>query len=165
MKIDTNLLVLDSNIFIDAHRRYYAFDIAPGFWKKLQEKAEGGLVKSISDVYDELQKGSKDRLADWAKESFLEYFEKCDATQVIAAYGDIINWAYNNYKQSAVAEFADVADSWLLAYAFANKATLVTNESKQGKTAKITIPDVCLQFGISYINVFDMLRELSIELL
>jgi hypothetical protein len=24
--------VLDANVFIEAHRRYYAFDIAPLFW-------------------------------------------------------------------------------------------------------------------------------------
>lgn len=24
--------VLDANVFIEAHRRYYAFDIAPFFW-------------------------------------------------------------------------------------------------------------------------------------
>lgn len=24
--------ILDANVFIEAHRRYYSFDIAPSFW-------------------------------------------------------------------------------------------------------------------------------------
>lgn len=46
--------VLDANIFIDAHRRYYAFDFAPGFWRVLIEQAEKGRVISIDRVRDEL---------------------------------------------------------------------------------------------------------------
>ena len=29
------LFVLDTNVFIQAHRRYYAQDVCPGFWECL----------------------------------------------------------------------------------------------------------------------------------
>ncbi|MCB5234334.1 MAG: DUF4411 family protein [Candidatus Cloacimonetes bacterium] len=164
MKLYTGLLILDTNIFIEAHRRYYAFDIAPGFWEKLKTKAEIGLVKSIINVYEELQRGSKDKLALWADESFFDHFVSCSADEVIAAYTEIINWANGIYSPAVVAEFAGIADGWLIAFAYANKTTLVTNESRQKRTSKITIPDVCKQFDIDYIDVYDMLRELGITL-
>ena len=30
------VFVLDTNIFIEAHRRYYAQDLCPGFWECLR---------------------------------------------------------------------------------------------------------------------------------
>jgi len=34
--------VLDANVFIEAARRYYAFDIAPPFWESLVQHAANG---------------------------------------------------------------------------------------------------------------------------
>jgi Zn-dependent peptidase ImmA (M78 family) len=36
--------VLDANVFIEAARRYYALDLAPGFWQKLTQYASAGAV-------------------------------------------------------------------------------------------------------------------------
>jgi len=33
--MDRSVYVLDANVFIEAARRYYAFDIAPKFWDTL----------------------------------------------------------------------------------------------------------------------------------
>lgn len=52
-----NLFALDANIFIAAHRSYYAFDIAPGFWNALLELAKEGKLVSIVQVEDDLKKG------------------------------------------------------------------------------------------------------------
>jgi hypothetical protein len=32
MTAGTEKYLLDSNVFIEAYRRYYSFDICPGFW-------------------------------------------------------------------------------------------------------------------------------------
>ena len=37
-------------MFIEAHRRYYAFDLAPKFWQALVEHACNGQVESIDRV-------------------------------------------------------------------------------------------------------------------
>ena len=47
------IYVLDANVFIDAAKRYYAFDIAPGFWDSLALLAQIGSVRSIDRVYQE----------------------------------------------------------------------------------------------------------------
>lgn len=56
------LYVLDANIFIEAARTYYSFDLAPPFWEFLKTKAHNGLLCSIDRVYDEIKLG-KDQLA------------------------------------------------------------------------------------------------------
>lgn len=42
--------VLDANVFIEAARRYYAFDLAPRFWESLEHHAANGRVRSIDRV-------------------------------------------------------------------------------------------------------------------
>jgi len=85
---------------------------------------------------------------------------------VTQAYTDIINWVFasNKYDLAAKNEFAGISDSWLIAYAKAFGAILVTNENKTKRTSKIPIPAVCRHFDVGYINTFKMLRRLSIKL-
>jgi len=58
--------VLDANVFIEAARRYYAFDVAPAFWNGLVHHAARGGIKSIDKIKQELERVSDD-LADWIK--------------------------------------------------------------------------------------------------
>ena len=82
------------------------------------------------------------------------------------AYTEIINWVNGEegYFASAKAEFAEVCDSWLCAYAMANNCILVTNENKQASRNKVPIPDICQRFGIEYINVFEVMRRIGVKL-
>ena len=59
------MYLADSNVLIEAKNRYYAFDIAPGFWVWLELAHAGSLVCSIEAVKDELLE-KDDELADWA---------------------------------------------------------------------------------------------------
>lgn len=34
--------LVDTNIFVDAHRRYYGFDIVPSFWEFLDHQFGSG---------------------------------------------------------------------------------------------------------------------------
>lgn len=170
---ESDLYVLDADVFIAAHRGYYAFDIAPGFWSSLVQEASLGHILSIHQVLEELNRGYNpkqpdeyDNLAIWANDKFRPYFFKTDDQLVTDAYTDIINWVYanNSYTESAKEEFARVSDSWLIAFAKANNAVLVTNENKTKKISKIPIPAICKQFNVEYINTFEMLRRLGIHL-
>lgn len=167
------LFVLDADVFIAAHRSYYAFDIAPGFWSSLLQHAGMKEISSINQVLEDLKKGydpknpdDYDVLAKWAMESFHPYCHKTDAPSVTKAYEQMINWVFNNpkYPIAAKSNFASISDSWLIAYAMAFNAILVTNENKLHRTSIIPIPAVCKHFGVSYINTFEMLRRLKIKL-
>ena len=69
--------VFDANVFIEAARRYYAFDLAPRFWESLVEHANNGRIESVDRVKQELERG-KDELAEWADSCFVHAFASTD---------------------------------------------------------------------------------------
>jgi hypothetical protein len=166
LRIMANKHLVDANIFITAHRQYYPFDLAPSFWDQIIEKASDKIV-IIEKVDKEIVKG-KDLLTDWYeshKSSFtlLTIPEK----EILTSYSKIINSINVNkqYKQSAKDEFAMIADSWLCAYGLAYDYTIVTLEKFDPDARKrIMIPNVCIEFGIKYIDLFNFMRQVSIRL-
>src|SRR5438067_590588 len=110
--------VLDANVFIEAANRYYAFDLAPGFWDSLVRHAASRQIQSIDPVRQELERG-KDELARWIKSDFSHAFASTDETDVFQSYGAIITWAQTQaqFSQAAKSDFASGADGWLVAFA------------------------------------------------
>jgi predicted nucleic acid-binding protein len=162
--------LLDANVFIEAARRYYAFDLVPTFWDVLIDLASNGRVASIDRVKDELlpsKEEQKDELAKWIEKHFSEAFASTNDGDVIRRYGKVMNWVKNQtqYNQAAKQEFARVADGWLVAYAMSKGHTLVTHEvPSQGSKKRVAIPDVCQAFNLNYLDTFRMLRDLGVRL-
>lgn len=160
--------VLDADVFIQAARDYYAFDLAPAFWKALVDHASNGHLLSIDRVKDEIELG-KDRLADWVAGTFNTWFASTNEADVLRAYGGVMRWAQAEmqYSDAAKAEFADTknADAWLIAYAQAKGVIVVTLEQPNPNVQRrIPIPNVCKALGISYLDSFAMLRALGVRL-
>lgn len=158
--------LLDANVFIEAARRYYAFDLVPTFWEVLVDLASNGIVESIDRVKDELLRG-KDDLAEWVEAHFSDAFASTDDGEVIKSYGEIIAWAagQTRYHRAAKDQFADGADGWLVAYAHCKGRTLVTHEVlNETIKSKLPIPNVCQAFNVSYLDTFRMLRELGVRI-
>ncbi len=158
---------LDANIFIEAHRRYYSFDLVPAFWSYLVDIA-GESVRSIDRIFNEElvddEKAPEDRLAQWAVNEASFIFESTDEVEIVEAYKKIMMWALNQeqFKDEAKHEFADDPDAWVIAYAEVRGYVVVTHETYEPNIRrKIKIPNVCEEFDIPYINTFDMLRELG----
>ncbi len=158
--------VLDANVFIEAHRTYYGFDLCPGFWNALRLHHAAKRVFSIDRVRMELAQG-KDALSDWARDKAAETFFKRTASQHVAgAFGTLMNWVQNEprFTVEAKAEFAAAADGWVIAYAIANGLFVVTHEEYAPEVKRrVPIPNVCLEFGVHYCNTFEMLRELKVQ--
>lgn len=160
--------VLDSNVFIEAARRYYAFDIVPTFWEALIEHARNGRVQSIDRVKAEIDRG-KDMLKDWANSDFHQWFIPTNQTDVIEAYGQIMVWAHNQvqFTGAAKAEFAraENADAWVVAYAKAKGCIVVTHEEFDPHVrVKIPIPNGCQASDVQYVDTFQMLRGLGVRI-
>lgn len=156
--------VLDANVFIEAAKRYYAFDIVPSFWQMLTTQAGNGRVLSIDRVRDELL---RDDLAMWANSAFQEFFASTSDQEVIAAYRYIMDWSQNQsqFTEAAKAEFANVADGWLIAYALAKGCAIVTHEQFDPNIRrKIKIPNACQACDVPYLDTFKMIRALGVEL-
>jgi hypothetical protein len=151
--------LVDSNVLIDAKNRYYAFDIAPGFWNWLEGAHAAGEVCSIEAVQKELVAGN-DELADWAKTNS-SFFRAIDQATT-AHFPALTSWAASRpFTSAALATFAgNQADYQLVAYARAHDHTLVTHERSDPNSRKrVMIPDACTAVGATCLGPFEMMRR------
>lgn len=166
MTTATTRYVIDSNVFINAHRDYYAPELCPGFWDCLLHHHASDRVCTIDRIKKELT-DKTDWLADWAKNKAPSaLFCASNTTEVMHWYTEMVNWVYaqKQYYDYAKREFAQKPDSWLIAYAKANDLTLVTHEVPSNDIKrKVPIPNVCKPFSVKYVNTFFMLKDLSVS--
>ena len=161
--IAARCFILDANAFIEAKRRYYAFDICPGYWDALLHFHGAGRLLSIDRVQVELLRGN-DELKAWAKSAPATMFAPSDTEAVVGHYAQMQAWAAGKpqFTDEAKADFAAKADAWLIAYAKAHRIVLVTHEEYAADARrKVPMPNVCRDFGVEYADVFTMLRELT----
>lgn len=119
---------------------------------------ELGKVASIEKVAAELL-GREDEVAECVEARGEEFFHRPDAL-AIRALSTVSNWTRAfGFLPSAVEEFLQVADYWLVAHALAHGRTVVTHEVPQNTTHKVKIPNACAGLGIECINPFEMLRR------
>lgn len=162
--------VIDSNILIEAYHRYYAFDLAPKFWNELQSFALSEEVVSIDKVQEEIIAGN-DNLADWVRTEYSCAFKPTTSYDVIKEFGQMQQWAAEQvigaerrFIPQALADFASVADGWIVAYARVNDLVVVTHErSNSMQRNRVVIPEVCNAFGVRFVQTFDMLRDLNVK--
>lgn len=158
--------LLDANIFLDAMKRYYAFDLCPGFWAALVEQHASGRVFSIDRVRDELDQVD-DQLRQWMTTVMpASHFAASDDEATIDWFTKMMAWvqAQAQFSSQAKAEFAGVADGWLIAYAKAHDLVVVTHEvHAPDAKRKVPMPNVCKAFGVTSQNSFDMLRSLKVR--
>lgn len=164
MKTEDRVYVLDANVLVQAHRRWYAFSFHPGFWDFLQRMHEKGRVVSIDRVKKEILAG--DELERWVSEKAPEtLFESTATPQIVGNYAAMMQWVQENeqFKLEAKTEFASVADGWLPAYALAHPNHVVVTHEEFSPDAKkrVPLPNVCKQFGVLWMDTFAMLRELQ----
>lgn len=158
--------LLDSNVFIEAKKRYYSFKVCPGFWEALLTNYRKGTVRSIDLVRAEMV-DLEDELSEWVCNSVPEdFFDSTNETDVWTHYAALQSWALKHplFKPEAKAEFAarKLADPWLIAYAKAFDFVVVTHETYQkDRINRIKIPNACVEFDVKYIDAFQMLDELE----
>ena len=46
--------LLDTNILVEAHKRYYGFDLCPGFWEAVVRQHHSSRIFSIDRVKKEI---------------------------------------------------------------------------------------------------------------
>ncbi|MCC8072085.1 MAG: DUF4411 family protein [Bacteroidales bacterium] len=155
------MFLLDTNVFIEA-KDFLPIDVHLSFWRKMKELGEKGDFASIEKVKQEILKG-KDSLKDWISILPKEYFISA-SPKTLVCLGEVVSWSQNNslYNDSAKEEFANVADSWLIAEAKAKGYTVVTFETSDPKCKKrVKIPDVCNGLGVDWCNLNEAFRRLG----
>lgn len=161
----TASFLLDTNVFIEAHRRYYAFDIHPGFWDCLYHLFRSNQVTSIDHVRTELLRGN-DTLSEWTGETPERFSESSNDPSVVSSYTTVINWLKkeSQYFDQAKYDFAQGADGWLVSFPLVHGLKLVTEEVYDRNIRKrVPLPNVCRRFGVETLNTFGLLRQLEIQ--
>jgi hypothetical protein len=152
---------MDSDVLIRAKNEHYAFDIAPGFWEIIKRSAQGGKVCCPSSVRDEIARGG-DELSKWANgERDTDLFVEPDK-DIQNKYSTIAEYVEKNYSTAQAKFFLTGADGWLVASALSRKGIVVTHEVLVGPdSTRVKIPNICRQFGVEFLNCFEMLRRLG----
>ena len=159
--------LLDTSVLIEASKRYYAPDLVATFWDSLAYQSQAGIISSIDKVKAEIH----DRntfLIDWANNEFRRWDSTANENTG-RMYRKLITWSrlQQQYNEKVKDEFADdgKADAWLVAHASVSQRVVVTEEVFNSHIQrKIPIPNVCIAFNVRYIDTFQMLRELQINL-
>lgn len=149
--------LLDANVFIQASRLHYGFDICPGFWTWLEAQQAAGSVSSVAQVGRELGAGT-DRLAEWAR-AHPGFFLDTDAA-TLTSMGTLAQWVtQEGYEPAARNTFLQVADYYLVAMAHAHGHVVVSHEIPNPSKRKVKIPNACVGLGVRFMNTFEMLRS------
>ena len=147
-----------------AHHDYYARDLCPGFWECLEHYSRDGRLLSIDRVRNEIR--SPKDLVKWVKQAPSELFASSAQQQVVDAFSGMQQWVQGNdqFLPLAKDEFARVGDGWIAAYAKVYNAVVVTNEVFNPNVRKrVPLPNVCREFCVSYLDTFELLRDLGIR--
>lgn len=157
--------LLDTNIFITA-KNELPMDVYPSFWQALSQLAANGSFKSIKKVEDEIRKG-KDELVDWIDNNLPKDFFIKENNETLVSLSTVSQWTMMNmtYTSAAKNDFANVADSWIIAEALSQSVTVVTYETPDPMCRKrVKIPDVCNAVGVKYCNLNDAFRALGVTI-
>ena len=151
---------VDSNVLIGAHRFHYSFDFHPGFWDWLIKANLEGKVFSIERVYEEICR-QEDQLSTWVKNLHNGFFlqNPVDFDTYLGRVTACVE--REGYKASAIEEFFQSADYYLIGYALFSDSKIVTHEVPNSHKGKIKILNICQKLGIEHLSPFEMLRQES----
>ena len=143
---------VDSSAIIEAWQRVYPMDIFPGFWERMTQAADEGVVVIAEEVYTELQR--KD-------DEVLEWVSRCPK-MVIPIDGDVqeaVKIVLTKHRRLIDnKKNRSAGDPWVIAVAMVHNLTVVTYERPSGTLAKPKIPDACAEIGIPCIDVVGLIR-------
>ena len=149
---------LDTNVFIEAWNRYYSMDLCPQYWRILDDLAQQGTIFAPIEVKREIEK-TDDGLYAWLRKRSY-FFRDVDLRvqrelrRIMASHGRLVD----SIKQRSI------ADPWVIAFAIAEDAVVVTKEEPAGPSSRrIKIPDVCHALDVPWMNDFEFAKEIGIK--
>lgn len=152
--IDTNFLGTITNLYPD--------DVFPTLWNELENTLFTDDVFFHAEVDAELRKWGHPKLQ-W----YLDHVQPKQILQTDEAeleeYERVTLWAEEKqdpaYKQAAVDDFLNVADSWLVASGARHGYIIVSNETPAPNAIKrIKIPDAAAAFNVECKTLLEFLR-------
>lgn len=141
--------IIDTSSLIELRDRYNRV-FAPGAWDTIESLADGGVIASAEDVFEELATGD-DLLLAWAKTRRFMFVPLSADVQLLAKrilkhYPDLLD----------LKRRASSADPFVIATAEFFGATVVTEEGFSGPGHRPHIPNVCKALGINCIRIREL---------
>jgi len=161
---------LDASVFITARDTMYGFDINTSFWTWMDQASRNGIVGAPRKVYTEIVDNVKgtDDLGRWVKarrKNGLCIEPDSKTIQALKAVSSYVFKENGRYEYPFALDFVRGADPYVIAAAIADGGTIVSQETDRHPLAKrVRIPDVCEQFGVECVKVWEMLRNLKVKL-
>ena len=150
---------LDSDVFIQAKNGPYGMDIVPSFWTLLDDRAQSGEICCSLLVHDELVAGN-DELALWARQRRNTAIFLAPTLQIQTTFSAIAQYVQQSYLAHQASSFLSGADPWVIAQAKELGQIVVTHENLvNSSSTKPKIPNVCREFGVAWVNTYQMLRD------
>ena len=149
---------LDTNVFIEGWTKYWSIDTCPDYWEILDTLAGRDIIFSPIEVKREIEK-IHDGLYKWISDKPHMFKDITDDVQkclryIMSKYPRLVD----SIKQRSM------ADPWVIAYAKAMNATVVTKENLTKQSSKrIKIPDVCNALNIPWMDDFEFANRVGIR--
>jgi predicted nucleic acid-binding protein len=156
--MDDKKYCLDTNIFIESWNKYYSMELCPQYWQILDDLAKKNIVFSPIEVKKEIEK-TDDGLKEWIRDKPYFFIDIDEDTQknmriIMKEHPRLVD----TIRQRSI------ADPWVIALALTRNGIVVTKETLAGPSAKrIKIPDVCIAFGVPWMNDFQFANEVGIR--
>lgn len=167
---DLRKYCIDANVLIQAWQKYYAPDLCPSYWEMLNKLGAKGIIFISEEVRNEIipkdnnSVENEDGLSKWLKKSPIPIHKTNEG--VINCWRQILQ---NNPQHKLLVDNdkgRSLADPWVIAHAMNANAIVVTKENLiNNPNAKkpITIPNVCNNMGIQWMDDFTFVREVGIK--
>jgi hypothetical protein len=144
--------VFDSGPFIGL--KNYPPDVFSSLWSNFSQLIQDGNIISSSEVLREIE-NYDDEIAEWAKlnrQIFIKptIEEQILVQQILAKHPDLV-------KEEAILLGKPYADPFVIAQAKSHNCILVHSEKLKPNAHKI--PNVCIDFNVSEIALFDFFRK------
>ena len=143
---------IDTSCLIAAWEERYPIDHFPKFWALLDCAITARKICAPIAVHDETEKKSKE-LHKWLGERdglFLELNESIqkEVKAILVKHPEAGDGEKTTLRR----------DSFIIATAKLMDFTIVTEERPTGNLNRPNIPDICADYGLSYINLLQLIR-------
>lgn len=160
------LYLLDANVLIDAHNKYYAIDMVPEFWDWLLHMAGQHQLAMPLETFEEVRGGAdakRDLLNEWLCRSEVEETLVLEEDLDESALRSVLKAYAPDLDDSEVEQIG--RDPFLISYGLVDTASRVVVSNEVSKPSKIRanrkVPDVCRTVGVACCDTFAMLRALG----
>lgn len=160
------MYLIDSNIIIGTWN-IYPPAIFRTLWTKFAELIPDGDLYFHEEVKREVA-GWDTEQSQWFKKHVPNDRVLTPTAEELEKYRDVSKWVQLEREpkltQKAIDDFLSVADSWLVACAIVNDATIVSNEtSAVNSTSRLKLPDAASHFGVNYLDFLGFLKAKNLS--